>query len=288
MDWIWMPLLVRRTVSRCKRESSVHDKSCLGYRFCFPASPTPYEFQRRAARELRLTALLEHQQQQRASQSVRKSGRLGNPSSPRSDASSCPTEVKPREYDSLTIDDFDFLRVVGRGAFGNVMLVRRKVPNHQKGTRLLSPRTMMAMGMTPQQIAGATGGDTGKVYAMKVIKKAAVFAKNQEEHTKTERRILQGVDRPFLVKLRYAFQNDANLYFVMDFYNDGTLHFHFRWAVQFDEVRTRFYAAQIVLALSHLHTYNIVYRDLKPENILLDGRSRTFCGTPEYIAPELI
>lgn len=167
---------------------------------------------------------------------------------------------------------------------------------------------MMAMGMTPQQIAGATGGESGKVYAMKVIKKAAVFAKNQVEHTKTERRILQGVDHPFMVKLRYAFQNDAKLYFVMDFYNGGTLHFHLRRAMHFDEVRTRFYAAQLVLAISHLHTYNIVYRDLKPENILLDDQGfialtdfglshdhfdskdgmQTFCGTPEYIAPELI
>ncbi|KAI9907647.1 hypothetical protein PsorP6_002984 [Peronosclerospora sorghi] len=141
------------------------------------------------------------------------------------------------------------------------------------------------------------------------LRRASVFAKNQEEHTKTKRRILEGVDHPFLVELRYAFQNDAKLYFVMDFYNGGTLHFHLRRAVQFDEVRTRFYAAQLVLALSHLHTYNIVYHDLKPENILLDdqgflaltdfglshdhvdttdGGMQTFCGTPEYIVPELI
>ncbi|KAI9909162.1 hypothetical protein PsorP6_014943 [Peronosclerospora sorghi] len=86
----------------------------------------------------------------------------------------------------------------------------------------------------------------------------------------------------------------------MDFYNGGTLHFHLRRAVQFDEVQTRFYAAQLVLALSHLHTYKIVYRDLKPEKILLDDQGflalidfglshdHTCCSTPEYIAPELI
>ncbi|KAL8007509.1 putative protein kinase [Plasmopara halstedii] len=142
------------------------------------------------------------------------------------------------EDDTLTINDFDLLRVVGRGAFGKVMLVRRK---------------------------------------------------NQVEHTKTERRILQGIDHPFMVKLRYAFQMKPS-------------------SMHFDEVRTRFYAAQLVLAISHLHTYNIVYRDLKPENILLDDQGyialtdfglshdrfdsndgmQTFCGTPEYIAPELI
>lgn len=292
-------------------------KAVLDTVFQFISSPTPYEFQRRAARELRVNALLEEQQQARARGAT--GGDIGRP--PRDQHSrgrrqsvydtvvaKPGRELKPREYDSLTIDDFDLLRVVGRGAFGKVMLVRRKVPQQQKGARLLSPRTMMAMGMTPQQIAVASGGETGKVYAMKVIKKAAVFAKNQVEHTKTERRILQGVDHPFMVKLRYAFQNEAKLYFVMDFYNGGTLHFHLRRAMHFDEVRTRFYAAQLVLAISHLHTYNIVYRDLKPENILLDDKGfialtdfglshdhfdskdgmQTFCGTPEYIAPELI
>ncbi|KAL4157041.1 hypothetical protein PRNP1_006067 [Phytophthora ramorum] len=298
-------------------------KAVLDTVFAFLASPTPYEFQRRAAREVRLNTLLEEQQQTRAKGHGARGGEKGKPPRDQGTRARKPSvydtvlggaaggasrELKPREYDTLTIDDFDLLRVVGRGAFGKVMLVRRKVPHQQKGARLLSPRTMMAMGMTPQQIAGATGGENGKVYAMKVIKKAAVFAKNQVEHTKTERRILQGVDHPFMVKLRYAFQNDAKLYFVMDFYNGGTLHFHLRRAMHFDEVRTRFYSAQLVLAISHLHTYNIVYRDLKPENILLDDKGfialtdfglshdhfdskdgmQTFCGTPEYIAPELI
>ncbi|KAI9917940.1 hypothetical protein PsorP6_013233 [Peronosclerospora sorghi] len=105
---------------------------------------------------------------------------------------------------------------------------------------------MMAMGMTPQQIAGATGGDTGKVYAMEVIKKAAVF----------------------LPKIKWNTPRQSIAFFRAG----GTLHFHLRRSAQFDEVRTRFYAAQLVLALSHLHTYNIVYRDLKPENILLDDQ----------------
>ncbi|KAL8007576.1 putative GPCR kinase, protein kinase-like domain superfamily [Plasmopara halstedii] len=295
-------------------------KEVLDTVFAFLASPTPYEFQRSAARKVRLNALMEEQQQARVTASTKYNGqgedlptdpavRTRKPTSPQTVSSNIvETEVKSREDDTLTINDFDLLRVVGRGAFGKVMLVRRKVAQQQKGAQLLSPRTMMAMGMTAQQIAGATGGERGKVYAMKVIKKAAVFAKNQVEHTKTERRILQGIDHPFMVKLRYAFQNEAKLYFVMDYYNGGTLHFHLRRAMHFDEVRTRFYAAQLVLAISHLHTYNIVYRDLKPENILLDDQGyialtdfglshdrfdsndgmQTFCGTPEYIAPELI
>ncbi|KAG3162880.1 hypothetical protein PC129_g9733 [Phytophthora cactorum] len=169
-------------------------KEVLDTVFAFLASPTPYEFQRRAARELRLNTLLEEQQQARTKPPSAHNGQdIGRPprDQPRprkqsvydtvlGGAAGGARELKPREYDSLTIDDFDLLRVVGRGAFGKVMLVRRKVPQQQKGARLLSPRTMMAMGMTPQQIAGATGGESGKVYAMKVIKKAAVFAKNQE------------------------------------------------------------------------------------------------------------
>ncbi|KAG2781930.1 hypothetical protein Pcac1_g8252 [Phytophthora cactorum] len=168
-------------------------KEVLDTVFAFLASPTPYEFQRRAARELRLNTLLEEQQQARTKPPSAHNGQdIGRPprDQPRprkqsvydtvlGGAAGGARELKPREYDSLTIDDFDLLRVVGRGAFGKVMLVRRKVPQQQKGARLLSPRTMMAMGMTPQQIAGATGGESGKVYAMKVIKKAAVFAKNQ-------------------------------------------------------------------------------------------------------------
>lgn len=286
-------------------------KQVLETVFAFLASPTPYEFQRCAAREVRLNALLKEQQQAQKEASTgneeRKSG-ANTHAPPRAPDGLADREGKPREDDTLTINDFDLLRVVGRGAFGKVMLVRRKVVKPQKGARLLSPRTMLSMGMTPRQIAGAAGSDGGKVYAMKVVKKAAVFAKNQVEHTKTERRILQGIDHPFMVKLRYAFQTDAKLYFVMDYYNGGTLHFHLRRAMHFDEVRTRFYAAQLVLAISHLHTYNIVYRDLKPENILLDDQGyialtdfglshdrfdsndgmQTFCGTPEYIAPELI
>ncbi|CAH0478043.1 unnamed protein product [Peronospora belbahrii] len=161
-------------------------KAVLDTVFAFLASPTPYEFQRRAARELRLNTLLEEQQNSKTKgqgengEHGRNGGQDADSRQTPPDQSLCPKkqsvydtvlggaagggcELKPREYDSLTIDDFDLLRVVGRGAFGKVMLVRRKVPQQQKGARLLSPRTMMAMGMTPQQIAGATGGESGKM-----------------------------------------------------------------------------------------------------------------------------
>ncbi|GAB9474854.1 Agc protein kinase [Globisporangium polare] len=278
-------------------------KSVLDEVFEFLASPSAYEYQRLAAKSVRLNALKEEEMVQRARQTERvKSSPVARRRTSgafplqRQKSRSCPENLDataPQQPpESVNIEDFQLLRVVGKGAFGKVMLVRRK-------KNASSPSTVSSY---ESAISG------GKVYAMKVIKKAAVFARNQVEHTKTERRILQGVDHPFMVKLRYAFQNESKLYFVMDYYNGGTLHFHLRRAISFDEDRARFYAAQLVLGISHLHTYNIVYRDLKPENILMDdqgfiaitdfGLSRdnfdskdgmsTFCGTPEYIAPELI
>ncbi|KAJ0398493.1 hypothetical protein P43SY_006651 [Pythium insidiosum] len=305
-------------------------KSVLETVFKFLKAPSAYEFHRLIAREMLVHALRDqgldpvdearktlktppeiatdalrassrrHRSPSRAKQPapvVTSPARLSSRPPP-SPASAEPAE-KEKDKDKMTVDDFQLLRVVGRGAFGKVMLVRKKKARRP----LFSSPGEGAAG------DGAAGADGNKVYAMKVIKKSAVFAKNQVEHTKTERRILEGVDHPFAVKLRYAFQNESKLFFVMDYYNGGTLHFHLRSARRFDEPRARFYAAQIVLALSHLHTYNILYRDLKPENILMDDQGfialtdfglssdhfdpkaeglKTFCGTPEYIAPELI
>lgn len=130
----------------------------------------------------------------------------------------------------------------------------------------------------------------------------------QLSHTKTEREILEHIAHPFLVKLIYAFQTKEKLYMVMDFVNGGELFFHLRKDKRFSEERAKFYAAELFLALEHLHKHNIVYRDLKPENILMDAeghikltdfglakvltnhddRTHTFCGTPEYLAPEVL
>ncbi|ETV86664.1 AGC/AKT protein kinase [Aphanomyces astaci] len=183
----------------------------------------------------------------------------------------------------LGVEDFDLLKVIGKGAFGKVMLVRRKDD-------------------------GTEDSMTGATYAMKVLKKANVFAKNQVEHTKSERRILRDIDHPFVVRLRYAFQTEDKLYLVMDYYTGGTLFFHLRKSRKFSEKRSRFYAAQLLVAMGHLHDVNIAYRDLKLENILMDDKgyvaltdfglskenvdvpdgAKTFCGTAEYIAPELL
>lgn len=82
--------------------------------------------------------------------------------------------------------------------------------------------------------------------------------------------ILEKLSHPFIVKLHYAFQTPEKLYFVIDFLNGGELFYHLRREQRFDEDRTRFYAAEIVLALEYLHKNGVIYRDLKPENVLLD------------------
>ena len=176
----------------------------------------------------------------------------------------------------VQIEDFELLKVLGKGSFGKVFLVR------------LIP--------------------TGAVYAMKVLKKSEVVRRRQVEHTKAERRIMGGVGHPFIVGLRFAFQTADKLYMVTDYCRGGELFFHLKRFRTFTEPMVKFFAAELVAALQHLHSCHVVYRDLKPENVLLDeeghimltdfGLSKedvadprgatTFCGTPEYLAPEML
>jgi len=151
--------------------------------------------------------------------------------------------------------------------------------------------------------------DSNEIFAMKILKKEMLERRNQRFHTKTERAVLAKMKTPFVVQLHYAFQTPGKLYLVMEYLPGGELFFHLRRARRFDEARTVFYAAEITLALEYLHKNDIIYRDLKPENILLDkdghvkltdlglskegvaavnAKTYTFCGTPEYLAPEII
>jgi len=149
--------------------------------------------------------------------------------------------------------------------------------------------------------------DNQKIYAMKVLRKEAIIARKQVAHTKAEKSILQKIQHPFIVKLHYAFQTKDKLYMILDYINGGELFFHLKKEGRFAENRVKFYAAEIVCAIDHLHSLGIVYRDLKPENILLDSNghvtitdfglskeikptegTHTFCGTPEYLAPEVL
>uniref|UniRef100_A0A673CKB4 Ribosomal protein S6 kinase n=1 Tax=Sphaeramia orbicularis TaxID=375764 RepID=A0A673CKB4_9TELE len=182
------------------------------------------------------------------------------------------------------IENFELLKVLGTGhsdnAYGKVFLVRK-----------------------------VSGHDAGKLYAMKVLKKATIVQKAKTaEHTRTERQVLEHIRQsPFLVTLHYAFQTDTKLHLILDYVNGGELFTHLVQRVRFKEQEVALYSGEIVLALEHLHKLGIVYRDLKLENILLDsyghivltdfGLSKEFdqverafsvCGTIEYMAPEIV
>lgn len=174
---------------------------------------------------------------------------------------------------SKCFHDYDILRVLGTGTFGRVYLCR---PKYEE-----------------------------KFLAMKVLRKTSVIRLKQVEHINSERDVLETMSHPFVVGLHATFQDDVNLYMIMDYVVGGELFSHLRRSGRFEDDVAKFFAAEIVLALEYMHSHNIAYRDLKPENILLDGEGHikitdfgfakvvdkktwTLCGTPEYLAPEII
>ncbi|KAI8097195.1 camp-dependent protein kinase 8, partial [Halteromyces radiatus] len=173
----------------------------------------------------------------------------------------------------IKLSDFYLLRTLGTGSFGRVHLVQSKV----------------------NQL----------YYAMKVLNKEIVVKKKQIEHTNNERNVLMSVDYPFLIKLWGTFQDPGNLYMVMDYIPGGEVFNLLRRKQRFSEEWARFYAAEALLSIAYLHHHNIIYRDLKPENLLIDLQGHlkitdfgfakyvpdltyTMCGTPDYLAPEII
>ncbi|XP_077268153.1 ribosomal protein S6 kinase beta-2 [Temnothorax americanus] len=189
-------------------------------------------------------------------------------------------QIVNRARDKVGPEDFELRKVIGKGGYGKVFQVRK-----------------------------ITGNDSGTLFAMKVLRKALIV-KNQKDtaHTRAERNILESIKHPFIVDLKYAFQTGHKLYLILEYMCGGELFRHLNAEGIFMEDTARFYLCEITLALQHLHLQGIIYRDLKPENVLLDADghikltdfglckehiqegalTHTFCGTIEYMAPEIL
>ena len=172
-------------------------------------------------------------------------------------------------------EDFKILKILGRGSFGKVCLVEY-LPTHE-------------------------------IYAMKSLKKDLLIQEEKIENTLLEKEILQTINHPFIINLVFCFQTEQRINFVMPFIPGGELFQHIKNLKHLGELKVKFYAAQMAIAIQYLHDMGIVYRDLKPENVLIDEKgylrltdfglakklkkgekTDSFCGTPEYVAPEII
>ena len=194
----------------------------------------------------------------------------------------------------VSLKDFKIIKQIGKGSFGKVYLVYSKNFN--------------------------------QYFAMKVLNKKFISSEEQEEHTKTERIILEKIHNPFVISLKFSFQTERNLFLITDFVNGGEIYYLLQEKGKFSEELTKFYICELIIALLYLHKQKIIYRDLKPENILIneDGhiklcdfglskklnpysvslsgfshteikntysnntKAYTLCGTKDYLAPEVV
>ena len=122
----------------------------------------------------------------------------------------------------------------------------------------------------PTDVPCGSKRDTGRIYALKTIRKAHIISRSEVAHTLAERSVLSQINNPFIVPLKFSFQSPEKLYLVLAFVNGGELFHHLQREQRFDVNRARFYTAELLCALECLHGFNVIYRDLKPENILLD------------------
>ena len=185
------------------------------------------------------------------------------------------TIVSKESEDSRIVKEYTFIKMVGAGSFGKVFLVKN---------------------------------ESGEYFAMKVLNKEMITDKKQKDHITAERHVMTKISHPFIIKMHKAIQSESRIYYVMEFLTGGDLFTRIKKEGSFTEDEAKFYASEIVLGLEHLHKNGIIYRDLKPENVLIaeDGhikltdfglsktgvmgnsQSFTFCGTPEYLAPEIV
>ena len=177
----------------------------------------------------------------------------------------------------LSYSDFEPLKLLGTGAFGKVLLVRY-ISND-------------------------------KLYAMKVLSKSQLKLKKQEEHSKNERDLMVKLNNPFIINIKFAFQDESKLYIVSEFMQGGDMFYHIHHStINMTEDTVKFYIIELILGIEFLHKNNVIFRDLKPENILMDAeghikisdfglskilenpkdKAYTLCGTTKYLAPEIL
>lgn len=184
-----------------------------------------------------------------------------------------PKDLQLKKLEKRDLDDYEVLKNLGEGAFGLVKLCKHK--------------------------------KNGKYFAMKIIKKYDVIKLKQVDHLYNECQILTSVSHNFIVEMEGFIQDDKYVYIIMEFVVGGELFTYLRGVGRFDPPLAIFYAAQVTSIFEYLHSKNVIYRDLKPENLLiatdgylkladfgfakiLSGRTYTLCGTPEYLAPEIL
>jgi len=182
-------------------------------------------------------------------------------------------DVKKGGIKRISLEDYQIKQTLGTGSFGRVKLVFQRKEN--------------------------------KYYALKTLKKVEIMKLKQVDHILSEISILNFIDHPFLVRMTGITQNERYLYIVLEYIQGGELFTYLRTVQSVRNEEAVFYAAQVVLMFEYLHSKNVVYRDLKPENLLIDaqgylkltdfgfakvidGRTYTLCGTPEYLAPEIL
>ena len=186
------------------------------------------------------------------------------------------SEIHVPDTPRLSYTDFEAIQILGRGSFGEVYLVKKI--------------------------------ESGKLYAMKVLRKEKVLGQNLIKYAMVERNILSCINHPFIVKLHYAFQSEDKLYLVLEYCSGGSLTYYISKEKHFTEDMAKVYLCEIILALEELHKRGIIYRDLKPDNIVIDGEGHalltdfglskqgdsdcsaamSFCGSLAYLAPEMV